>query len=648
MLLVIDDVWQLEDALTFRVGGANCAHMVTTRFPGIASYMTIDGATMIQELSEEASVKLLQQLAPQVVSREEQKVHTLVQAVGRLPLALTLIGNYLRKQSYSGQARRITSALESLNDAETRLQIAEPLLPAEGHPSLANETSLSLKSVIAVTDQLLTPSVRSTLYALSVFPAKPNTFSEESALAVTACSLDDLDALADAGLLECPSGDRYTLHQIIADYAHLHLTSTDPYDRLITYVTHYVEAHKKDYELLEQESNIILAALEIAHTHNKKAELVQIACSFAPFLLLRSSNQQAERHLKRANTFALNLNDHYAIAETLLYLGEVAQKQGNLTQAATLFSEGLSVARQNNDNEKICALLNNLGIVSWRQGKSTRANTYLQEGLKLAREIDDHERICSVLKVLGSVFGSKGNYVQAEMYLQEGLSLARTIGDREQSCILLMNLGAIAGGRGNHVQAEKYFQEGLILAKRLGDRERTCALLGNIGEAAAEQGHYQDAKMYLQDGLVLAQQIDHQEWISSLLISLGLTTRMLGDYSEARIHFQESLNIAEKIGRKQIICTALYEYGILQLELNENTMAEDTFIKMYSNIPEGNQVLLALAQYGLARIAATKDNTDEAKKLGEVSAKILETIGHRNAHEVMQWLNSLELNNRGV
>ena len=85
VLLVIDDVWQLEEALTFRVGGPNCAHLVTTRFPSIAAHMAVDGATMMEELNEEQSFQLLNSLAPEVVSREAQKAHDLVNAVGGLP-----------------------------------------------------------------------------------------------------------------------------------------------------------------------------------------------------------------------------------------------------------------------------------------------------------------------------------------------------------------------------------------------------------------------------------------------------------------------------------------------------------------------------------------------------------------------------------
>ena len=208
MLLVLDDAWELEDALMVRVGGLNCAHLVTTRFPALAAHMTTGDPTIISELGEQESVALLQQLAPKAVERETQRVHALVQAVGGLPLALTLMGNYLRKQTASGPTRRIGTVLERLSSAETRLQIQEPHIPAESHPSLSIEIPISLQSVIEVTDRTLTPEVRAALYALAVFPPKPNTFSEEAALVVAACTIEELDALSDSGLLATDSAEK--------------------------------------------------------------------------------------------------------------------------------------------------------------------------------------------------------------------------------------------------------------------------------------------------------------------------------------------------------------------------------------------------------------------------------------------------------
>ena len=641
MLLVIDDTWRVEDALTLKVGGPNCAHLVTTRFPSIATAVATGGASSIQELSEDNSMSLLRTLAPKVVGREEQKAHDLVHAVGGLPLALTLMGNYLRMHEYSGQARRIDAALKRLSSAEKRFQISEPRGPVERHSSLPAEAPLSLRSVFAVSEQQLDEQARAALYALSVFPPKPNSFSEDAALAITNCTVDVLDTLFDAGLLESSVSGRYTLHQTIADYARLHLEETTAYERLISYFTDFVETHKKDYELLEQESTIILAALETAYELGKWTALVRCVCAFAPFLLLRGIYAVAEQHLQRAYDVAMVLGDSYGITTTLLYLGEIAEKHGNYTQAEIYLQEGLGLAREIGDTERISALLNDLGWVTWKRGAYAQAEEYLQEGLTLARQIGDLERISGLLKILSSVVGSRGDYFQEKVYLQEGLTIARQIGDREQICTILINLGVTAGEQADYVQAETYLQEGLAIARQIGDRELMSVLLSNLGEVAVAQGNYVQAETYLQEGLTLARQIEYREWSSVLLSNLGLTTLKLGNNILADEYFQEGLSTARQLGRPQITANVLYEYGNFYLDQQQVEAAEAIFQEILTTIREGDQDLIALAQYGLARVNVSKGNIQEARKLGEASVTSLETLGHRNAEQVRDWLASI-------
>jgi tetratricopeptide (TPR) repeat protein/transcriptional regulator with XRE-family HTH domain len=635
MLLVIDD------ALSLKVGGSNCSHLATTRFPSIAMAVATGGAAPIQELSEDDSMSLLRILAPEVVVREEQKARELVQAVGGLPLALTLIGNYLRVQAYGGQARRIDAALKRLNNAEERLQISEPRGPVERHSSLPKDTSLSLRSVFAVTDQQLDEHTRAALYALSVFPPKPNSFSEEAALAVANCTAAALDTLFDAGLLESSVSGRYTLHQTIADYAQLHLNGNTAYERLISYFTNFVEEHKKDYELLEQESNIILAALEKAYELGKWIALVRCACAYAPFLLLRGMYAVAELHLQRAYDTAMVLADSHGITTTLLYLGQIAMKRGNYTAAENHFQEGLALARKIGDNERTSALLNDLGWMTWKQGDYIKAEIYLQEGLILARQVEDPERVSGLLKVLGSVAANRGDYVLAETYLQEGLTIARQVGDLEQTCLVLINLGAVMGEQGNYSQAEIYFREGLALARQIGNREWTSALLSNLGEAEVALGNHIEAEIHFQEGLTLARQIGHREWISVLLANLGLVTRKQGNYIQAELYLHEGLALARQIGIPQITANTLYEYGCLYLDKELPDAAELAFHEMLTIIPEGSQDLMALAEYGLARTFAAQGNELDARKLGEASVSALRMMGHRKAEEVKDWLDSL-------
>jgi len=526
MLLVIDDAWTMQDALVFQIGGPRCVHLVTTRFPHLAVQLTPGEPVSLQELSTRQSLDLLRLLAPQVVEQEVEKAHLLAQTVGGLPLALTLTGNYLRRQAASGQRRRIQAALEQLSQVETRLHLSEPCGPVSRHPGLPSEQSLSLHAVIALSDQHLSEEARRALYALAVLPHKPSSFSEAAALVVSASCVCALDDLIDTGLLENGGDGRYSLHQTIADYASICLTDTQPQQRLIQYAHDVVQAHRTNYELLDQESETILAALETAYKMEKKEELVCNVCDFISYLLVHGNYSLAERHIQRAYQAAVALKDHRSLITTLLYRGQIAQKQGNYPQAEADFQQALVIAHQSNDPERISAVLRDLGWVSWKRGNYVQAEASLKEGLALARRIDDPERISDVLQTLGALVGNLGDYRQETVYLQEGLALARTIGDRERICKSLIHLGIAFAEVGNHVQAERLFQEGLEVARQIGHKEWSSALLVNLGEIGSVQGNYTQAESYIREGLTLAEQIGHKEWSGALFVNLGQATTL--------------------------------------------------------------------------------------------------------------------------
>ncbi|MGH8060042.1 MAG: NB-ARC domain-containing protein, partial [Candidatus Entotheonellia bacterium] len=136
MLLVADDAWQVEAALACKLGGPNCAHLVTTRLPEVALRFAGGETTVVHELNEDDGLTLLARLASEVVEAEPNEARELVRAVGGLPLALILMGNYLRVQMHSGQPRRLRTALDRLRRTEERLRLAQPQVPLEHHPSL--------------------------------------------------------------------------------------------------------------------------------------------------------------------------------------------------------------------------------------------------------------------------------------------------------------------------------------------------------------------------------------------------------------------------------------------------------------------------------------------------------------------------------
>lgn len=218
MLFIIDDAWHIDDALSLKVGGSNCAHLVTTRSPALAAEFAPARVRVVPALNEDEGVALLIQLASELEKEEDTgAVRTLARSVGGLPLALALMGNHLNTQS--SQPRRLSAAIGRLNKAEERLRLTGHRSPLERPPNLAAGTPLSLQAAIAVSVQQLSKQARSALTCLSAFSPKPGPFSEDAALEVV--PVEALDELADVGLLEVVGPRQYRLHQTIIDYATL-------------------------------------------------------------------------------------------------------------------------------------------------------------------------------------------------------------------------------------------------------------------------------------------------------------------------------------------------------------------------------------------------------------------------------------------
>lgn len=220
MLIVLDDAWSLNDALTCMIGN-ECAYVLTTRFPQLALMFAPTQAIRLGELDQQESLCLLRHLAPTALAWEPFLVGSIVRAIGGLPLALILLGRALYLQAQTGQPRRLRKLLMNLHDMRQLLLLTEPQAILEG-PSAHSDLSVSLQTAIAASDSLLDTSAREAWRAIArVFPARPAHFSEQDALQLCGIPAEVLDTLSDAGILESAGPELYTLHPLLAEYARL-------------------------------------------------------------------------------------------------------------------------------------------------------------------------------------------------------------------------------------------------------------------------------------------------------------------------------------------------------------------------------------------------------------------------------------------
>ncbi len=643
MLLVVDDAWQLEAALAFHVGGPNCAHLLTTRLPEVAIHFAGEGATIVHELSIADGARLLARLAPQAINADSKEAYTLAQMVGSLPLALTLIGNHLRVNGFGSQPRRIRAMLDRMRQAEERLQLALPQSPLKRQQSMPSGAALSLQASIALSDKMLDKASQLALRALAAFPPKPNTFSEEAALAVSAQPVEALDALSDTGLLESAGPGRYTLHQTIHDYAGMTPTLTSPpqvggieggprveaEERMVEFFVRYVEAHATDYAALDVELVNVLAALQLAFERKLHADLVHGANALHEFLETRGLYTLTKTLLDRARQTAITLGDTTGLATTLLHLGITELWHSKYALAQEHLQASLGLARQVGDQRGMARTFHNLGNVSIRLGNLAEAQAYYQQAVSIYHEIGDRSGEGAVLNGLSNISQYQGDCAAAEAYCQQALRIYQEIGERRRESVLLDHLGVISTGLGDYAKSLAYLGQALDLSRMVGDRQSESSVINNLGVVFDNLGDYAKARVYLEQSLRITDETGDLRSKCEVLFNLGLIAHHLDEDQAACEYCLQALRIAQELGTPLIQGYALTYLGHALVGQERPAEAVEAYQQALSAWREVGQPYLDIETLaGLARVSMAQRELDQA------AARVQEILGGLDANNL--------------
>ncbi len=212
LLLVLDDVWTPEHSREFGSLGARCVCLVTTRSRPVANELARQDYTIeLGELAEADALVLLRDIAPHAVEADPRATRALIAAVQGLPLALVLMGRYLKRESGDRDPDRIGEAFDML----ARIGVPQ---------QMQGEDRRNIEQIIDVSVAALrTDRARRSLEHLSIFRPKPHAFTKEMAREICTATSDTLYELSDVGLLEHRGGGNYSMHRIVCDYARARL-----------------------------------------------------------------------------------------------------------------------------------------------------------------------------------------------------------------------------------------------------------------------------------------------------------------------------------------------------------------------------------------------------------------------------------------
>jgi hypothetical protein len=217
-LLIIDDVWEAEHAVPFKVGGRGCATLITTRENKVAQALapTANDIYRLPVLTDDKALELLQALAPSVVQLYPAESRELVHELEGLPLALQVAGHMLHVEASYGFGIR-----DLIKELREGTAILEAKAPAD-RTDLANETTPTIAVLLQRSTDRLDTVTRDCYAYLGVFAPKPATFDLAALKAVW--EVDDPKPIArtlvDRGLLEfVPEMGRYQMHALLVAHA---------------------------------------------------------------------------------------------------------------------------------------------------------------------------------------------------------------------------------------------------------------------------------------------------------------------------------------------------------------------------------------------------------------------------------------------
>ncbi|MBW4685608.1 MAG: tetratricopeptide repeat protein [Komarekiella atlantica HA4396-MV6] len=552
-LLVIDDAWESETALALKLGSTNCTYIITTRSSLIALDFAGKSVKEINELSEDSSLELLRQISGRIVETYQEKAKLLAKAVGYLPLALILMGRYLQKESDSRSPNRIEKALKNLQKTEMRLRLEQPQVSPGTNPSLRAGTPLSLLAVIEISYEALDDEAKVAFCALSIFPPKPNSFSEEAALAVSLTPDVSLYKLYDSGLLESDESGRYRLHQTISDYSREKLIDQSVYERMAVFYAEHVESNKRNYDLIDQEYINIVASLEAAN--QKKMHFISIRQmkAFYPFLEARGLYEKAENILNEIKEQFGNLDQECNLTQILLNLGRVRHRLGKYSRSKEDLQRAIDLSEKCNDSETIIYSKLNLGVLEEIQGDDGEAERLYKEALILAKLNGNDEAVSIVCRTIGSLLLNSKKYLEAKGYFDDGLVSAEKNRDEQVICGILINLGWVSAISGNVEDAKEYYRKSITIVRKLKHYDFATYVRQGMGEIAKRKGDYKQAEYHYKKGLALANRIGFHERKIILLQNLSSVLTIQQKYLQADKCLREALLIASNIEHYELV-----------------------------------------------------------------------------------------------
>lgn len=475
-----------------------------------------------------------------------QAVMNICQLVNGLPLAIELAAVWVRHLDCQEIANEIEHNLSFLTTAQKNVPLRHRSLQATFEHSWA----------------LLTDTERRVFMRLAVFRGG---CEREAALAVVNGDLPSLVALCDKSLLRRDPAGRYSMHELLRQYAESKLLS-EPHALSEVQARHgaYYISFLSAREEAQNDARQNEARREIMREFDNiraawRWAIKQQPSQLAPALeSLRIFLEHAGNYLEAVRLFA-----EAAEAEKSR-TGTVGPLYGQLLVRQAWFNHRLDRFETARELIQQCQIifakaqpplpaeealsLQCLANMARAVGDFSQSIEYSRQSLFLFRITGKSRHIAASLNSLAVAHAERGEFEEAQQFHMESLALRRQFGDQRGIATALVNLGFIALGQRKYAEVKPLEQEAVDIFREIGYPMGVAVALNNWGVACQMLGEYAQARALLQECLTLCRELGHRHIAVHALASLGGVASALGEDQEAWRLTHEALQMAQEIG----------------------------------------------------------------------------------------------------
>jgi len=456
------------------------------------------------------------------------------------PLGIELAVALLEKQTP-------TAILQAVRTHYTTLQADLGDLP---------QRQRSAEAVLRTAWTLLQPHEAKMLACCAVFRGG---FTQAAAQQIVGATPADLEALLHKSLLHLTDDSRYTIHELVRQFAAEQLATQPALARTMQerHMTHY------------------LALLAGWQTETAT-------------LIFRQAVQQELANVEAAWAWALAANQVTALLDALPGLQyfyrlvcRFHQAEGMLLEASNQVRAWLAAAppdvtavqQQVLPQLLVQLLLKQCEIYNHYLPQPTQVLTLTQEIIEQSERLGREDLVAEGYAEWSLTLFTLGNFVEQRQLLEKALPLAQAQSSVLPQIKCLLSVGMNAQGFYEFATALATHQQALALAQAYHDPLLALRIRNHIAMVYRDTGDLEQALIYFQQNLQIAQQLEQANEMAYATANFGLVNLLLGNFAQAQIYLEEALQVFSDQGEYRLVAEHWCVMGVLFQQSQNNDKA---------------------------------------------------------------------------